>query len=111
MSNVKIYLLLGLVVVLMVFGLILSFKCARLENEVVKTRLEQNTIIDSIKTENDNLSKTVNLLSADLKYYEYKIDSLKAIKQRVVIKKEIVISNNITEGVKTLKQNLKCEKR
>ena len=36
MSNVKIYLLLGLVVVLMVFGLILSFKCARLENEVMK---------------------------------------------------------------------------
>lgn len=74
-------------------------------------RLEQNTIVDSIKTENDNLSKTVKLLSDDLEYYKYKVDSLKAIKQRVVIKKEMVISNNITEGVKTLKQNLKCEKR
>lgn len=111
MSNVKIYLLLGLVVVLMVFGLMLSFKCARLENENVKMRLEQNIITDSIKTENDNLSKTVKLLSDDLEYYKYKVDSLKAIKQRVVIKKEIVISNNITGGVKTLKQNLKCEKR
>lgn len=107
MNKIKTYLLLGLITVLIVFALILSFKCTRLENENIKLRTEQKVIVDSIKTENEILFKTVELLSADLKYYEYKIDSLKAVKQRIIIKKEMIISNNLIDGVRTLKENLR----
>ena len=68
-------------------------------------------VIDSIKIENDLLNKEILLLSDDLDYYKFKVDSLKQIKQRVIIKTEYVVSENLTEGVKILKENLKWEKQ
>ena len=43
--------------------------------------------------------------------YEHRIDSLKKVKQKIIVKykTKYVVSENITESVKTLKENLKCE--
>lgn len=108
---IKNYIIGGLISILVVFGVIVSIKCSKLEKENIKLKIEQITIIDSIKVENDLLNKEILLLSEDLDYYKFKVDSLKQIKQRVIIKTEYVVSENLTEGVKILKENLKWEKQ
>lgn len=108
---IKNYIIGGLISILVVFGIIVSIKCSKLEKENIKLKTEQITIIDSIKIENDLLNKEILLLSDDLDYYKFKVDSLKQIKQRVIIKTEYVVSENLTEGVKILKENLKWEKQ
>ena len=109
--KIKEYLILTLVFILFIFGIIVSIKCSKLEKENIKLKIEQITIIDSIKVENDLLNKEILLLSDDLDYYKFKVDSLKQIKQRVIIKTEYVVSENLTESVKILKENLKWEKQ
>lgn len=109
--KIKEYLILTLVFILVIFGIIVSIKCSKLEKENIKLKTEQITIIDSIKVENDLLNKEILLLSEDLDYYKFKVDSLKQIKQRVIIKTEYVVSENLTESVKILKENLKWEKQ
>lgn len=89
----------------------MSIKCSKLERENVKLKTEQNSLVDSIKMENKLLKENINLLNYDLQQSKYKIDSLNEVKQTIIVKKEYIISENLTEGVKTLKENLKWEKR
>ena len=104
---IKNYILIGLVSILILFGIMVSIKCSKLEKENIKLKIERFTIIDSIKIENDLLNKEILLLSDDLEYYKYKVDSLKQVKQRVIIKTEYVVSENLIEGMEILKENLK----
>lgn len=106
----KKYGILILILGLIVFGISLSIKCSKLERENIKLKTDHFTILDSIKTETNILLAQVETLSLDLDYYKYKVDSLKNVKQRVIIKTEYVIADNITEGVEKLKENLKWEK-
>lgn len=107
---IKKYIIVGLVSILIIFGITLSIKCARLEKENIKLKMEQNAIVDSIRFENRSLKENVSILESQVVDYEHKIDSLKKIKQRVVIEYKHVISENLTDGVETLKNNIKCEK-
>ena len=107
---IKKYIIVGLVSILIIFGITLSIKCARLEKENIKLKMEQNDIVDSIRFENRSLKENVSILESQVVDYEHKIDSLKKIKQRVVIEYKYVISENLTDGVETLKNNIKCEK-
>ena len=54
---IKNYIIVGFISILIVFGIIISIKCANLEKENVKLKLEQISIIDSVKTENEILEK------------------------------------------------------
>lgn len=107
---IKNYIIIGLIAILIVFGISLSTKCARLEKENIKLKIEQNHIIDSVKFENGELKETVKSLSNKIVKCEYKIDSLKKMKQKVIVEYKYVISKDLTEGVETLKNNIKCEK-
>lgn len=107
---IKNYIIVGLVSILVLFGIIVSIKCSRLEKENIKLKTEYNDIVSQIKIENETLKKNVLLLQDDLEYQYYKIDSLKQIKQKVIIKKEYIVSENLTEGVEKLKENLKWER-
>lgn len=107
---IKKYIIVGLVSILIIFGITLSIKCARLEKENIKLKMEQNDIIDSIRFENRSLKENVSILESQVVDYEHKIDSLKKIKQKVVIEYKYVISKDLIDGVETLKNNIKCEK-
>ena len=109
---IKNYIMLGLVSVLIVFGISVSIKCKNLEKEILQLKTEYVDVIDSIKTEKQILEKEVQLLSNELCTYEHQLDSLKQIKQQIVVKykTQYIISKDLSEGVKTLKENLKCEK-
>lgn len=107
---IKKYIIVGLVSILIIFGITLSIKYARLEKENIKLKMEQNDIVDSIRFENRSLKENVSILESQVVDYEHKIDSLKKIKQRVVIEYKYVISKDLIDGVETLKNNIKCEK-
>lgn len=104
--------MLGLVSVLIVFGISVSIKCKNLEKDILQLKTEYVDVIDSIKTEKQILEKEIQLLSNELCTYEHQLDSLKQIKQQIVVKykTQYIISKDLSEGVKTLKENLKCEK-
>ena len=74
-------------------------------------KLNAKNIVDSIKVENQILEKDVADLLVKTTVYEHRIDSLKKVKQKIIVKykTKYVVSENITESVKTLKENLKCE--
>lgn len=88
----------------------ISVKCARLEKENIKLKMEQNSIVDSIRFENVSLKENVSMLEYQIVDYEHKLDSLKKIKQKVVVEYKYVISKDLIDGVETLKNNIKCEK-
>ena len=68
------------------------------------------SIIDSIKIENEILEKDIKLLEKQIISNENTIDSLNAIKQKVIIEYKYIVSKDLSEGVETLKNNLRCEK-
>lgn len=104
---IKNYIIGGLISILVVFGIFMSIKCSKLERENIKLKTEQGSLIDSIKMENKLLKEDINLLNYDLQQSKHKIDSLNEVKQTIIVKKEYIISENLTEGVKTLKENLR----
>ena len=107
---IKNYIIVGLVSILIIFGMTISVKCARLEKENIKLKMEQNSIVDSIRFENVSLKENVSMLEYQIVDYEHKLDSLKKIKQKVVVEYKYVISKDLIDGVETLKNNIKCEK-
>jgi hypothetical protein len=103
----KNYILIGLFSILIIFGIVMTVKCSKLERENIKLKTEQNTIIDSIKIENEILEKDIIHLSNQILICEHKIDSLKKVKQRVIVEHQYIISDNLEDGAKKLKENLK----
>lgn len=106
----KNYIIIGLISILIVFGITISIKCASLEKENIKLKLEQSSIIDSIKIENEILEKDIDLLKKEITSNENTIDSLKAIKQKVIVEYKYVVSKDLSEGVEILKNNIRCER-
>lgn len=85
-------------------------KCSRLERENIELKLGQDVVRDVVLKENELLKRDVLSLEDQVIYYRYQIDSLKKVKQKVVVKTEYVYSEDITEGVAILKENLKWER-
>ena len=106
----KNYIIIGLISILIVFGITISIKCASLEKENIKLKLEQNSIIVSIKIENEILEKDIDLLKKEITSNENTIDSLKAIKQKVIVEYKYIVSKDLSEGVEILKNNIRCER-
>lgn len=107
---IKNYILVGLVSILVVFGIFVSIKCSKLEKENIQLKTEQTTIVDSIKIENETLKKDIIYLEAQVTSYKYEVDSLKNVKQKVITKYKYVVSENLTEGVDNLKEKIRCER-
>lgn len=107
---IKNYIIIGLISILIVFGIAVSIKCASLEKENIKLKLEQVSIIDSIKIENEILEKDIELLKKQITFNENTIDSLKMIKQKVIVEYKYIESKDLSEGVEILKNNLRCER-
>jgi hypothetical protein len=107
---IKKYIIVILISVLVIFGIVVSIKCSNLEQENLKLKLEHTSIVDSIKFENEVLEKDIELLQKQIVANEYKIDSLKTIKQKVIVEYKYVVAKDLIEGVEILKNNLKCER-
>ena len=84
--NYKKYLIIGLLSILIIFGINISIKCSQLEKENARLKIEQKLVSDSIKIENEFLRKEIVVLLDDLNQCELTIDSLKQIKQKIIVK-------------------------
>lgn len=87
--------------------MVMSIKYSKLKRENADLKLEYTTILNPIKTENKLLNEEVLLLKDEIAYYEYKIDSLNKVKQKVIIQYEYIESKTFSEGVLLLQKNLK----
>ena len=92
-------------VVSIIFGITMYNKCSKLERENILLKQEQNALVETLQDENKILTNNVLELQDKIVIFENKIDSLEAIKKKVIVKTEFVVSNNITEGVLKLKEN------
>ena len=106
----KKYLITGLISILIVFCIISTMRCSRLERENISLKIEQTTTIDSIKIENQILNKELLILCQDLEIYKHKVDSLNAVKQKVIVETRYIVSDDIVECIEQLKDNLKWER-
>lgn len=106
--KIKNWIILGLVSILIGFNIILSIKLSK--QMQLNIELQNTTIIDSIKIENNVLKLEIETLQKDLEIKKHTVDSLQNVKQKIIVETKYVISNNITEGVMILKENLKWEK-
>lgn len=97
-------------VVSIIFGITMYNKCSKLERENILLKQEQNALVETLQDENKILTNNVLELQDKIVIFENKIDSLEAIKKKVIVKTEFVVSNNITEGVLKLKENIRCER-
>ena len=104
---IKKYIIGLLFFILIAFSVRLSIKCSKLETENFKLKSNTDFIIDSLNVENKILEDEIIILCEDLEYYKYKVDSLKKIKRKVIVKTEYVVSENLTESLQILKDNLK----
>ena len=89
------------------FGCTLSIRCSKLEQENIKLKLEKESTITSIENENLTSSEKVCQMEGEIEFYKHKVDSLEKVKQKIIIQKEYVVSETITEGVTLLKEHLK----
>ena len=60
-----------LISILIVFGIVVSIKCSKLEKENIKLKIENSNITDSIKIENEILHQKISLKSTILFRYNY----------------------------------------
>lgn len=92
----------------------LSIAYFQLESENLKLQIEKDYTIEVIKAENKNLESEIIELQNILEEKKITIDSLKALKQKVIVKKqyikEYVVSDNIAESTNQLKEHLKWER-
>ncbi len=94
-------------VVVVAYGLITTHKYNDLKRDYIELEFSKNNTIDSLLIENDNRLKRIEDLEVSVENLQIKQDSLKNIKSEV-LKEEFKISNDISEGVELLKQNLLC---
>lgn len=79
------------------------------ENESL--RIENTTVLDAFKTENERLLNYILELDKTISKLNGQVDSLETIKQKIIIKKEYLpVSETITESAELLKKNIQCER-
>lgn len=78
-----------------------------LQQDYNELLFEKSTIIDSLKQDNVKKSESIFNLESEVNSLNCKIDSLHNIKQEIKKdKNSFIVSKNISEGSRLLKQNL-----
>lgn len=81
-------------------------KYSKLENEYALLKHTSSHILDSLNTENQNKNNTIALLEANILVLDKKIDSLERVKKAINNRNNFIVSNNISNSINLLKQNL-----
>lgn len=84
----------------------MSQKYEELEKEYLELNIEKDTTIDSLKEDNSIKSSKISELEIKILDLETNLDSLYKHKSELNKKSEFVVSKNLSEGVKLLKENL-----
>ena len=99
------YLIISGVLILII--IINGFRYNRISRKLNELKIQSTHQVDSLTYINRELEKQVNGYKQDVIQLEDAIDSLKNVKNKVVIQKDyVVVSNSVSEGVEQLKENL-----
>lgn len=100
-----IYGIIGLLLLCLV--IYFQIRCIKLANALDKAQIEILNQSDSIDFINKQHIKTIKLYEAKISELNIQIDSLDNIKQQIIIRKDdIIVSDNISDAVLKLKENL-----
>lgn len=111
MNNWKTYVIISMFLVICAFGVIMCIRYHNLLQENESLRIENTTVLDSFKTENERLLNYILELDKTISKLNGQVDSLETIKQKIIIKKEYLpVSVTITESAELLKKNIQCER-
>lgn len=105
----KNYIIFILTFIIIVFAIFSSIKYNKIEREYLDLKIQQETENNFLQRQNDSLLLKINQLYETIQISNHKIDSLKILKQQIIVEKEFVVSENINESVFLLKENLRCE--
>lgn len=110
MNSIKTWIIIILAILFVGYSFITTHKYNQLEMELVEYKSKDTVENNQYILENEMLKQEIKILQEDLDICYMVLDSLKHLKQQVVIQETFKESENITEGVKTLKDNLKWER-
>lgn len=100
-------------IIIIIFALAFGYiifsenRYSKLEEQYQELLLDQKSIVDSLRNENERKTKEIDKTQASIITLESKIDSLTQIKQKV-IRDTFVIANSFSESISLLKSNLEC---
>jgi len=111
-ENIK-YIIFGVVTLTVLGFLIFSqVKCNKLQKQLNQERIKNLEQVDSLVYVNREHQRKIEEYQKDIISLQSAIDSLKQVKQRIIVKKEeVVISKSTSSAANLLKQNIEKWKR
>lgn len=101
------WLIIIIIATLFTWSIIISNKYSSLKNEYYLLKNTNQLVIDSLNRENQNIAKAIDKLKLELNSIEKEIIIVEDKKEEVK-DKNFTVSNNLSESVKILKDNLLC---
>lgn len=84
-----------------------NFRYNRVVKQLYKTKIENLEQVDSLVYINEQLKKEISTYKIEISDLENKIDSLKGVKNKILVKRDgVVVSKSVSEGIVKLQENL-----
>ncbi|MBQ8132738.1 MAG: hypothetical protein IJ193_09635 [Bacilli bacterium] len=93
--------------ILLIMLIIGNFRYNRVVKQLYKTKIENLEQVDSLVYINEQLKKEISTYKIEISDLENKIDSLKGVKNKILVKRDgVVVSKSVSEGIVKLQENL-----
>lgn len=105
----KLFIWIIIIIFVIMFGYVVvsENRYATLEEQYKELLSDKQTIIDSLRRDNETKAEEILLITESVNSLEYKIDSLTKVKRKV-IRDTFVVSSSFSESISLLKSNLEC---
>lgn len=107
--DIRTLIIIVLIIVFASYCIISTHKYNNLKEEF--TEYVSKDTVDIYALENERLKQKIETLQEDLNICYNTLDSLKHVKQQIIIQETFKESDNIIEGVRILKDNLRWERQ
>lgn len=107
MRNIKEIIIGLLLLLLVIFSLVREVKINNLRSEINDLKSSNIELVDSLEWINHHYENEVTIHLNEVEILNQELDSLNAIKHRIIIQKDgVVVSSNISDGAELLKENI-----
>lgn len=110
--NLKEILFCTLGLVLLIWLIVSQVKCNHLRNQLNEEKMKNLEQVDSLEYANKQHLKQIKVYEYQISELKMELDSLEKAKSKIIVKKDdVIVSNNVSEATKLLKENLETWKR
>ena len=82
-------------------------KCNHLRNQLNEEKMKNLEQVDSLEYANKQHLKQIKVYESQISELKMELDSLEKVKSKIIVKKDdVIVSNNVSEATKLLKENL-----